>query len=275
MTITLDKLLNGSPGRNHDIVKASQTSKAAGSWHSLWKAAGYPTAGANPPLFTAGSGYVPTRATTGALGQANAAGGNEKCFGAAQIGLTTAGTLILYDRLWACSGMSANVTTAQSVTTPGALPSGRQPGTDGEEVEPWFECYTATGATGTGVYTLTGTDSTGTTGRTWTYTRGSATTEIAGQMAPFVPVTAVGGCRAVASVTLSVATGTVGDFGVTLMRRTGAIGVLAANVLAQMDALVTGAPRCYDDTCYALMIQCTTTNTGVLQGQITIPEFTQ
>lgn len=274
MTITLDKIANGLPSNNIDITKASQTSKGNGNWHSLWMAAGYPAAGAKPPAFTAGSGYTPGLATVGGFNNANAAGGNQRCLASMQMNSTVAGTIIAYDRLWACSGMVANVTTAQTVTTPGNLPTGRDP-TSGADVEPWFECYAPTGATGTGVYTLTGVDSTGTAGRTWTYTRGSAITEITGQMMPFIPATAVGGCRQVTSVTLSVSTATAGEFGVTLMRRASQQGVIAANVAApSMDVLDTGAPRIYDDSAMALMVQCSTTTTGLWLGQIGISEYT-
>ncbi len=271
MTITLDKLANGTPGRNHDIYKAQATSEGAGTWHSLWKVAGYPGAGANPPVYTAGSGYIPTRATTGALGQANATSGNHKHLSAFSITGTTAGTLIIYDRLWACSGFTTNAVTTLSVTTPGNLTAGRDP-ENGFEVEPWLEVYTAPGATGA-TWTLTGVDSTGTSGRTWTYTH-PANAETAGQMMPMIPGTAVGGCRQVTSLGFSVASGTAGDVGITLMRRLGSVPMSQINVETVKDFAGTGLPRVYDDMCIAMMVQCTTTNTGVILGQISIPEIT-
>jgi hypothetical protein len=89
-------------GERFPIIKPSATAEGAGTFHSLWKVAGMPPAGANPPAFTAGSGYTPTDATTGAFPYTNPAGD-------ANLGLisgvpTVSGALIIYDRLWACSG---------------------------------------------------------------------------------------------------------------------------------------------------------------------------
>ena len=270
MAINLDTIAAALPTRNYNFMKASQTSKAAGSFHSLWKAAGLPIAGSNPPAYTAGSGYIPTRATTGALGQVNPSG---NLYLSQLVAVTSVvGHLIIYDRLWACSGMSANTTSTQTITTPGTLTSGRDPN-NGADVEPWLEWYTTDGATGTGTYTLTGTDSSGTTGRTWTFTR-TATTEIAGQMIPLVPGTAVGGCRVPTSVALSVATGTAGDFGVTLLRRIAQIPLSIVGVGAVLDAFATGLPEVYDDSCIAMLVNCSTTTTGQIMGSLALPELT-
>lgn len=172
MPITTDTINagNAAAGAFFNINKLLPTMEGASTWHSLWKIAGSPSAaaGANPPAFTAGSGYIPTRATAGSIGQANPAGGNNKYISRLEIQGILTGTLQVYDRLWACSGF--NTTTApgaQSITTPGTLTAGRDPNT-GLDVEPWIEIYTAPGATGA-TWTLTGTDSTGTGGRTWTY----------------------------------------------------------------------------------------------------------
>ena len=102
------------------------------------------------------------------------------------------GTLLVYDRLWACSGILTNTTSTQTITTPGTLTAGRDP-LAGDDVEPWFEVYTAPGATGA-TWTLTGTDATGNSGRTWTDAH-PANAETAGQFLPTVPGTAIGGCQ--------------------------------------------------------------------------------
>ena len=95
MAINMDALLAALPAAEFDIYKASQTAEGAGTFHSLWKAAGIPAAGATPPAFGSGSGYVPTRATTGALGQANPTG--NRYLANVNVSCSTIGSLIIYD----------------------------------------------------------------------------------------------------------------------------------------------------------------------------------
>ena len=145
MAITMDALLAALPAAEYDIFKASQTSEGAGTFHSLWKAAGRPAAGATPPAFGSGSGYVPTRATVGAIGQANPVG--NRYLANVNLSASVVGSLIIYDRLWTCSGFGTVVTTAQNVVSGGSLPAGRTPN-GAADVELWLEVYTAPGATG-------------------------------------------------------------------------------------------------------------------------------
>ena len=75
MANELDKVvaLLAGAGNYFPFQKASQTAEGAATWHSLWKAGLIPVAGATPPVFTAGSGYTPTDATTGAFPFTNSA----------------------------------------------------------------------------------------------------------------------------------------------------------------------------------------------------------
>lgn len=270
MAITLDAIaaaLAARPAVN--IYKPSVTSEGATTWHSLWKVTGNPTAGASPPAFTAGSGYVPTRATTGAIGQANPSG---NLYVAAINAITsTAGNLGFCDRMWACSGFDTTSTSAQNITTPGTLTAGRDPNS-GLDVEPWIEIYGAPGATGA-TWTLTGTDSTGTTGRTWTYAH-IANAETVGQMAPMTAGTAIGGCRVPASLTCSVSSGTAGDVGITLLRRLAYVPQPVANWGGSLDAFALGLPEVFDDACIAMFVQCTTTVTGIWMVQLSLADLT-
>jgi len=246
------------------VYKATLTAEGAGTWSSLWKVAGRPAAGANPPAFGAGSGYIPTRATAGALGQQNGGTDPLRLLRAAMAG-TTVGTLIVYDRLWACSGFGTVITTEQTITTPGTLTAGRDPN-GGADVEPWLEVYTAPGAT-TATWTFKGTDSAGTTNLTWTYTH-PANAESVGQMMPLLPggasPAATLGCDVPTSFQASATSGTAGNIGVTLIRRLVEIPLMLVNVGVVLDAIATGLVEVPDDACLAMMIQCTTTNTGVL-----------
>ena len=273
---TADKLIealrNAASGRT--FSKASAASEGAGAFHSLWKVAGTPGAGASPPAFGAGSGYVPTKATTGAHAFNNAAadGNNAAVFFSAFGGV--ANFIFCYDRLWACSGFSTVSTSAQNVTTPGNLPTGRDPN-NGADVEPWIEIYTAPGATAA-TWTLTGTDALGNTGRTWTYAH-PANAETVGQMAPFAPggasPAAVNGIRQVTSLTCSISSGTAGDVGVTLLRRIATAAYISGSVDSR-DALRLGMPPVFNDSCIALAVLCTSGNTGVVMGDLAIAEST-
>ncbi len=253
--------------------KASLAAEGAGTFASLWKTAGFPGAGANPPLFSAGSGYTPTKATVGAFPFTNAAvNGNLAVLKLAMNGVT-AGTLFVYDRLWACSGFGTVITTAQVITTPGTLPAGRDPN-NGLDVEPWLEVYTAPGAT-TATWTVTGTDGNGTAGRTWAYTH-PANAESVGQMVPLMPgggtPAAVATMRIPSQFQASATSGTAGDVGITLLRRLGSTSITAANIGDVLDSLRTGLPPVYNDACLALMVQCSTTNTGFMLGDLVVGE---
>lgn len=256
-------------GERFSFLKASATAEGAGTWHSLWKVAGFPPAGSNPPAFSAGSGYIPTRSTTGAFPFSNPA--NDAYLGKLSAQGATIGTLIVYDRLWACSGFGTVITTEQTITTPGTLTAARDP-KNGLDVEPWLEVYTAPGATGA-TWTFKGTDAAGTTNRTWTYTH-PANAESVGQMAPFLPggaaPSATLGCRVPTSFQASATSGTAGDVGVTLLRRLAEIPLTLANIGQVLDAIALGLPYIADDACLAFMVQCSATNTGQINGQLII-----
>ena len=273
MTIDLSTIAAGlaSSGARFPLNKVLPTMEAAGQFHSMWKIAGSPNgvAGANPPGFTAGSGYIPTRATAGAIGQANPT--NNKYVGLIDCKAPVAGTLILADRLWACSAILSNTTGTQTITTPGTLTAGRDPNS-GLDVEPWIEYYTTDGATG-GVWTLTGTDASGNTGRTWTATK-PASAQTAGTIIPMLNGTAVGGCRVPTSMALSVSSGTAGDCGVTLIRRLAQVTVSLANQEAAKDAIMCGLPEVFDDACLFFIWHNTATTTMQVLGTVGLPELT-
>jgi len=268
VAIDLDSLLAALPSAEHDVYKASASAEGAGTWRSLWKVAGIPAAGPTPPAFGFGSGYVPTRATTGALGQTNPAG--NRYLANVNLSASVVGSLIIYDRLWTCSGFGTVVTTAQNVVSGGSLPTGRTP-VGASDVELWLEVYTAPGATGA-TWTITAPDGGGTS-RAYTYTHPS-NAESVGQMMPVVPpAAAAAGVGIPTSFQASVSSGTAGDIGITLMRRL-AIIPATANVAQALDAFALGLPEVYDDACLALMVQCSTTSTGVYLGSISLPDLT-
>ncbi len=272
---TEDKLiaaLEAAPSRR-SFMKFSGSSEGGGTFLSLWKVGSEPPAGANPPLFSAGAGYVATKATLGARAMVDAVVNGDLSLLKLAFSATNTGVLFVYDRIWACSGFNTTVLTAQAVTTPGTLPVGRNPN-GGLDVEPWLEIYTAPGATAA-TWTLTGTDALGNVNRTWTYAH-PANPETVGQMAPFAPggatPAAVNGCREVTSLTCSVSSALAGDVGVTLLRRLMAAPHLSLGAGAVLDALATGLPPVFNDSCIAMMIFCSSTSNTSYIGDLVIGE---
>jgi hypothetical protein len=258
-----------SPQRT--FQKASVSTEGAGTYQSLWKVAGFPAAGANPPLFSAGAGYVPTKSTLGAFPFTNTTLPAKNALAKYALLSANPGILLLYDRLWACSGLGTVVTTAQTIVTPGSLPAGRDPN-NGQDVEPWLEVYTAPGAT-TATWTLTGVDAAGNTGRTWVYTH-PANAETLGQTMPLMPGGATPATtstiRQVISFICSATSGTAGDVGLTLRRRLGMAGNALAIARDVQDAFLTGLPDVFDNACLEQILFCSTTTSGLLMGELVV-----
>lgn len=118
---TVDDIAAGiALASQYQILKNLTAPKAIGSFQSAWLSTGIPGAGSAPPAYTVGSGYNCDRTTAGALAQVNGATQNwlARLFASS----TIAGTLLIFDRLWSCSGMGFAAST-YTVTTPGTLPA--------------------------------------------------------------------------------------------------------------------------------------------------------
>jgi hypothetical protein len=266
-----DLVVAGMFGRRRNYQKVSATSEGAGTWHSLWRIGNNPAAGSDPPLITAGAGYVPTNLTAGAFPFTNPVAGKLSYLARASAIGVTAGTLIVYDRVWACSGFVTNVTTVQNITTPGAITARDILGAvNGDDVELWGEVYTAPGATGA-TWSVSYTNSQGVSGRTATYTH-PANAESTNQMFPFNLQAGDSGVRAVASLTCSVSSGTAGNIGLTLVRRVAEIPITLANAMSLPLGPYDLGDYIYNDSCLAFMVQCTATNTGFIHGGLTIAQ---
>ena len=129
----------------------------------------------------------------------------------------------------------------------------------------------ASGATAA-TWTVGGTDSAGVAGRTWTYAH-PANAESVGQMYPFYPGGGTPGAmhvRQVDSFIASATSGTAGDVGITVIRRLAQIPLTTANLATVLDAIALAMPRLYDASCPFLMVQCSTTNTGQVLGNISL-----
>lgn len=255
--LTIDQVIAAMAGaRRMKFLKASATSKGNGFWHSLWKTAGNPAAGATPAT---GNGAIPDDSTTGAKAFANPTAGQKTYLDKLVAVATQIGIVQLYDRLWANSGLSGTSVALQSFTQP---PLTRH--TSGEGNEIWIEVYTAFGATAT-TFTVKYTDQDGNTAQTATLTYSDGA-PVAGQMiGPFPLAAGDTGVQKIESVQLSGSTLTAGDFGLVLLHPHAAAAIDVAGKPTQLDVLQTGHPEIADDACLALMVLGSTTSTGIVQ----------
>lgn len=236
--------------------KLSATAEGAGTFHSLWAVAGYPVAGSAPGA----TALVPTNATTGAWPFTAGGGALQDYIGNLSFRGPTAGSLIVYDRLMHVSGLSGTNVTVDTAVSNTALTRY----TDGLGVEAWAEFYSAIGASAA-TLTVKYTDPDNNTLQTGTYAH-PANAESVGQMVPIVLAAGDTGVKAVTNYHWSVTTGTAGNFGFTLLKRLLSIP-LNANVATIMSALDHGLTQIRPDACIAFMVQCSTTSTGLIQGE--------
>lgn len=223
----------------------------ASQWSSLWQYEKYP----NGPGAAPTAAENPTRATAGALAQANPGGGRQKWLVSASMNGQQACTVLLYDRLAHMGGLDGTSVAAQTV----GLTLSRY--TDGLGVLPVIEIYTLIGVTAR-TFTLSYTDDQDNPAQVTPAVAigGTGLREI--NRLIFPPLAAGDrGCKAVASLTLSASTGTVGNFGVSLIKPLAVfhIGVANAGSAINFAAGLPQVPEIKTDACLALAILASTT----------------
>lgn len=257
---TVDDIASGLSAAPLPFLKIFSAAKAAGSMQSAWLSAGRPGAGSAAPAYTAGSGYTVDRTTTGALGQAN--GATQNWIARFSASASVACTLMIYDRLWSCSGMGFAAST-YSVTTPGSLPA--RITDSGVGVEAFVEQFVAAGAA-SGTLTLNYLNTAGASKSGVISAVVSA--PVAGQLQP-IPWQA--GDTGISQVTSAVnsATWTSGSFGITLAKLVAAIPLPAAGIGAVLDwgAVLAKIPA---DACLMFAIVASTTTAPTVNGHISV-----
>lgn len=241
--------------------KVFGAAKSVGAYQSGWTAAGLPGAGAAAPAYTAGSGYTCDRTTTGALGQAN--GSVQNWINRVTATGSQTGTLIIYDRLWSCSGMGFALGT-YTVTTPGSLPA--RITDNGVGVEAWVEQFVAAGAA-SGTLTLNYTNA-ATGAAKAGVVAAVVSAPVAGQMQPIPLQAGDTGVRAVTSAVTS-ATWTSGSFGITLLKRLVEIPLGIIGVATSLDwgAVLEAVPA---GACLGFMLQAGATTANTVSGIVRI-----
>jgi hypothetical protein len=192
------------------------------------------------------------------------AGGNKKYIGRLNMQGSTSGSLIIYDRLWANSGLVGNVATSQTVNS---IALSRN--TNGENLEIFGEVYTVMGASAA-TLSVTYTDA-GDASRVGTYAHPANALSV-GQMFQIVPPASARGVKSIQSAIFSVTTGTAGNWGLVIARRIVEIPLPIINMAVNMNAFDLGLPEIDANACLMMMVMCTATNTGNIAGVIDIIE---
>lgn len=233
---------------------------AAGFITSLWTAGGRPAVGATPAT---GAGAVPTNATSGAISFTNPGGSNTAYLARLLATSTVQGTLILNDRLVHTSGLSGTLATAQTVATTAITRTYGGPG-----AMAYLEWYSATGSTAV-TASISYTNQSGTSGQTGTCSVPASTPAF--RMIPINLASGDTGVTAVASVTLSVTTGTAGNFGVTLIERIASIPMVA-NMGAAYDYAGLGLPDIQPSAALSFAVLASSTGSGLILAELTIAQ---
>lgn len=198
------------------------------------------------PRWSAGSG------TTSYLGRLGAT-------------FSTAGSVHIYDLLYAASGFVGNSSTAQTITSPASLPSRNSNG-DGAEI--WIGCSSAIGSTAHNV-TVQYTNQAGTSGRNTVSTAG-VTSMAANRMYQVPLQSGDTGVQSVQGLTLSASSGTAGNLWVMVLDRLCSIAAPLVNVANVADFAALGMPLVYDESCLLFVHQGTATNSGIIMGQLSV-----
>lgn len=243
-----------------DILKVGAAT-VAGRFYSPFYVAGRPGAAA---ANVAGTSGLALTSYAGQIPFSNPVSGNTYLarFSAT---VNVAGTLVLCDRLWHNSGLSATSNTLQSFTS-AAWPARDMDGsTDGRGVMIGFEVSTVMGA-GTPTFKLDYTNSAGTESRTIT-TAAQATTMAVGSFIPIELAAGDVGVRQIVGWTLS-ATMTSGAYHLVAYRPIASVDIMTANVGSAVNYLTSGFPRLYDNTVPFFLWLPTTTTAPLIRAQI-------
>jgi hypothetical protein len=237
-------------------------STTSGRITSLWSVGGQPGGGGTPP---AGSGAVPTSATAGAIPFVNPSGANTLYLARLTASSSVANFLRIYDRLVHTSGLSANITTAQTVNTVAITRTYSTP------VSAWVEFYGAAGSSATGGATVSYTNQAGATGR-------GGTAQIAASAAfanvfPIVLQSGDTGVQSVQSITLTAATGAAGNFGITLMANLASVGIPGPGLaLPPLNYAALALPVIQPNACLATVVIPSSGSTGNIWAEMTLAQ---
>lgn len=265
MALDRDKMLAAiAAGQRVPIYRASVANMAAGYLASLWRAVGSPLwgQGAIP-----GAAATPTDDTAGGIALPSFGANTGRIYRFCPV-LATIGTVMLYDRLAHMGGLVGNIATLQTVNLDAetAIAAGRAVA---GQIEWYLEIYTDIGTTASNL-TVTYTDVNDVGSKTITITgfTGASPLNRSGRCVQLVPADGIQ-IKSVQSVQHSVSSGTAGSYGVTARRQLCSVAAYLANIQpVGTDGISLGLPEIKDTSCLEMLVQCSTTSTGIIQGDL-------
>ena len=269
MALNRDKMIAAmAQGLRVPIYKASVANMAAGYIASLWRAAGSPAwaQGAIP-----GAAATPTDDTVGGIPLPDWGTMTGRLYRFAPLGVTV-GSFMLYDRIAHMGGLVGNVATDQTVNldVETAKTAGRCE-SDYSNIEWYVEIYTDLGTTAANL-TVTYRDTADAVDKTIVISgfTGASPLNRSGRCVLLVPSDGIA-IKRVVKVALSISSGTAGSFGITARVAKGTVGQMVANIQATgCDGISLGLPSIHKNACLEMLVQCSTTSTGIIQGDLKI-----
>lgn len=259
--------MTSSSAQNLPWNKSSAASEGAGTYFDHFAVAGIPAAGATPAdASTGGTSY--TSASQGGLAFTAPSGSDISYLLSISVSSTQQGSIYLYDRLWACSGLATGAGATTTITGMSNITRYNS----GVGCEIWYVCLTAPSAqTANMTLTVSYTNSDGVSGRSGTVVlSGGFPPPTAGQCYPFSLQAGDKGVRSVQSVTNTSGSFTGGTHGLFVAKRlVCAHSAITTNGML-VDGLKLGLPQIDSSACLTFLSVCSTTVTGFWAGNINI-----
>ena len=261
---TINKVVSGlSSGTILSIYKASIANQAAGYFTALWRATGSPAQGAIP----AGAATC-TDDLLGSWPLGDSSTLDYYILRAALCG-NIIGTWMLYDRLAHMGGLSGATTGDQTVNVSLATAYGQgRCSVDGSDLGWFAEMYTDIGTSAQTV-TVTYVDQGDNTVTTTISIGGTSPLGRASRCIQIIPNSGTS-IKSITKINLGTTTGAAGSWGITARKKLFAVGQLLANIAPPCDFAAIGAPKISDTSCLEICVLCSTTSTGILQGDLKV-----
>lgn len=247
--------------------KTAATSEGAGTFFDHFLVAGIPGAGSTPANASAG-GTTYTLASQGGLPFTAAIGSNITYALSWSVTCTQAANIMLYDRLWACSGLATGAGATTTVT--GMTNVSRYDGGVGATI--WYVCITAPSAqTANMTLTVSYTNSAGVSGRSATVVLGAGSPPpTANQCYPFTLQAGDQGVQSIQSVTNTTGSFTGGSHGLMVGKVLMTAHCPIGNNGMVIDGMKMGLPEIEAGAVLNFLSISSTTNTGYLAGTLTL-----
>ncbi len=236
-----------APSQSVQFCRTQANPITASRWISLWVSSGGYDGGGNVlPSAPSTTGALFDRTSQGAVGQRNASVGELRVW-LRNINASCGAAVMIADRVAAVGGLDGTSTGAQTVGFPALTRY-----TSGERLMAGIEVYSTIGSSGT-TATIAYTANGGGSHTSQAIAVGGTGLNNAGRFLPFSLADNDIGMTAVATVTLAATTGTVGNFGVTLLRP---LVIVPLRILAECEssgdplrAVGFNLPKVEDDAC--------------------------